>query len=68
MKEYKTSEAQRRAVRKYDTESVECTLIRMPLGTKERINKHRAETGETLNGFLNRAIDETIKRDRGEID
>lgn len=63
MKDYKTTEAQRRAVKKYDSESVECTLIRMPLGTKDRINKHRAKTGESLNGFLNRAIVETIERD-----
>lgn len=66
MKKYKTSEAQRRAVKKYDSESVECTLVRMPLGTKGRIKKHTEQTGETINGFLNRAINETMKRDCGK--
>lgn len=32
-------------------------------GEKDRLKAHAEQQGETLNGFINRAIDETIKRD-----
>ena len=32
-------------------------------GEKAKIQAHAAKQGESLNGFVNRAIEETIKRD-----
>lgn len=32
-------------------------------GKKEKLKAHAAEMGETLNSFINRAINETIERD-----
>lgn len=63
-KEYKTSEARRKANKKYD-ESIDRVLLRMPSGKKAIINNHiqKQNKNETLNSFINRAIDETIKRD-----
>ena len=37
--------------------------VRAPKGEKERIKAHAAERGESVNGFILRAIAETIARD-----
>lgn len=37
-----------------------------PKGQKEVIKAHAASMGESVNGFINRAIDEAMERDRGE--
>lgn len=33
---------------------------------KTALEEHRATTGESMNAFINRAIRETIERDKGE--
>ena len=38
--------------------------IRVPKGKKEIIKKHVASTGESLNTFVNIAIDEKMTRDK----
>ena len=38
--------------------------IRMPKGKKERIKSHADKNGESLNGFINRAIDEAMEKDK----
>jgi len=38
-----------------------------PKGKKENIKKHAASNGETLNSFINRAINETILRENGTL-
>ena len=43
---------------------IEVTL--KPKGRKAQIKNHAEERGETLNSFINRAIDETIERDNKE--
>lgn len=35
-------------------------------GKKEEIKEHAEKRGESVNAFINRAIDETIKRDTEE--
>ena len=40
-------------------------LIRMPKGKKEQIKAFAEQQGESLNGFINRAIDEAIERESG---
>lgn len=58
-----SSEALRRASKKYDAEKVDRIPLRVPKGKKEIIQEHAALHGESVNAFLNRAVDETIKRD-----
>lgn len=37
-------------------------------GRKEVIQAHAAAQSESVNGFINRAIDETMERDKGGTD
>ena len=37
--------------------------IRVSQDTRERISKHANNNGESVNAFINRAINETIKND-----
>ena len=59
-----TSKAQQKAVHKYvknNYDRIELTV--KPKGRKDEIKAHAAMHGETLNSFINRAINETIERD-----
>lgn len=58
-----TTKAQQKAVAKYESKAYDKTLIRMPKGYLPAVKVHATERGETLNGFINRAITETIQRD-----
>ena len=58
-----TTKAQQKAVAKYESKVYDKTLIRMPKGYLPTIKDHAAQRGETLNGFINRAINETVERD-----
>lgn len=59
------SKAQQRAVNKYMKENYDEIKIRIPKGKKELIKAHAAAQGESVNGFINRAVDETMERDGG---
>ena len=37
--------------------------VRVFKGDKEKVKAHAENQGESLNGFIKRAIDETMKRD-----
>ena len=58
------SDAQRRAVAKYNNENYEQIQVRVKKGEKDLIAGHAESRGETVNAFINRAIAETIQRDR----
>lgn len=60
------SKAQQKAVSKYMKENYDVYQIRMPKGKKELIKAHADAQGESVNGFINRAVDETMERD-GEV-
>lgn len=60
------SKAQQRAVARYETKAYDKTLIRLPKGRLDEIRAHIEPTGESLNGFIGRAIAETIERDSKE--
>ena len=62
------SKAQQRAVSKYMKENYDVFQIRMPKGRKAVIQAHALAQGESVNGFVNRAIDETMDRDKGGTD
>ena len=59
------SKAQQKAVAKYMKNNYDNYQIRMPKGKKDIIKQHAEQHGESLNGCINRAIDETIERDKG---
>ncbi len=60
------SKAQQKAVAKYMKNNYDNYQIRMPKGKKDIIKQHAEQHGESLNGFINRAIDETMERDDNE--
>ena len=60
------SKAQQKAVSKYEKENYDKVLVRMEKGKKGEIKQHATRTGESVNGFINRAIDETMERDDGQ--
>ena len=73
-----TSEARKKANAKFAAAAYERIALNVPRGKKDEIKAHAAlyqkETGEigkagycppgSLQGFINRAIDEAMKRDR----
>lgn len=42
--------------------------LTMPKGRKDEIKAHADAQGESVNGFINRAISETMERDGGNAD
>ena len=57
------SKAQQKAVNKYMKENYDRVNLVMPKGRKDTVKAHAEKTGESLNGFITRAIDEAIQRD-----
>ncbi|MCC8099773.1 MAG: Arc family DNA-binding protein [Clostridiales bacterium] len=58
------SKAQQRAVNKYMAANYDRINLTMPKGRREVIKAHAEATGESVNGFINRAIAEAMERDR----
>ena len=54
---------QTKAKNKYNAKTYDSLRIIVKKGEKDKIKAHAEKHGESLNGFVNRAIDETIKRD-----
>ena len=65
-KKMPASKAQQRAVAKYMKTNYDEIKIRVAKGEKDRIKAHAEQRGESLNGFINKAIDEKIERDTAE--
>jgi hypothetical protein len=42
--------------------------IRLPKGEKEKIKAHAESGGESVNAFINRAITETMTRDKNTVE
>ena len=59
------SKAQQKAVTKYMKENYDEIKIRVEKGRKADIKVHAEARGESVNGFINRAISETMERDGG---
>ena len=60
--------ASTRAKNKYNSKAYDRVSLQVKKGKKETIQTHADERGESLNGFVNRAIDETMERDNEEGD
>lgn len=57
------SKAQQQATAKYEAKAYDKVLLRMPKGQREQIQAHAEARGESVNGFINRAIKETVARE-----
>lgn len=55
--------AQTRAKNKYNAKTYDNLRIVVPKGQKEVIKAHAEKQNETINGFVKRAINETMERD-----
>lgn len=60
----KYTEAQKKSAKKWDAANLDRVSIAMPKGQKDIIKAHAEARGESVNGFINRAIDETMDRDK----
>ena len=58
------SESQRKASDKWDRDKVDSLHLRVKKGMREAIQTHAEQRGESVNGFINRAIIETMERDK----
>ena len=59
------SKAQQKAVNKYMAANYDRINLTVTKGRKAVIQAHAQAQGESVNGFVNRAIDETMERDKG---
>lgn len=59
------SKAQQASVNKYVKANYDRINVTMPKGQKEVIKAHAEAHSESVNGFINRAISETMERDNG---
>ena len=55
------SQAQNKATQKYIKNNYDSVLIRMPKGKKDQIKAFAERKGESLNGYVNRVIDEDME-------
>ena len=60
-----TTKAQQKAVTKYVKSKYDRFGLTMPKGNLDKIKAHAETHGESVNGFIGRAIDETMERDAG---
>ena len=57
------SKAQQKAVAKYEAKAYDKALLRLPKGRLDEIKAHAEAQGQSVNGFIGRAIVETMARD-----
>lgn len=60
-----TTKAQQKAVNKYMATNYDRINLTVPKGQKEAIKAHAESRGESVNGFINRAIKQTMESDKG---
>lgn len=52
------------SIKRYQDKAYDKVLLRLAKGKKEIIQAHAEAIGTSVNGFINRAIDETMERDK----
>ena len=57
------SDSQRKAVAKYNAANYDRIELRVDKGRKDIIKAHAENRGESVNGFINRAIEEAMERE-----
>lgn len=58
------SKAQQKAQNKWIAKAYDRINLTVPKGKKDILQEHAQSMGESLNGFINRAIDNQISQDR----
>lgn len=59
------SKAQQKAVAKYNAKAYDRIELKVAKGKKNIIKDAAQKQGESLNSFINNAIDEKLERDKG---
>ena len=59
------NEVQKRATAKWNAKSYDELKIRVRKGRKAELQAYVLARGESLNGFVNRVINEAVERDNG---
>lgn len=62
-KQNKTSDSQKKAIRKYLSKFVD-VKIRISAEEREQIQSHAVRMGESMSAFIKRAVFETMDRDQ----
>lgn len=62
-----SSKAQQRATNKYIAKAYDRINLTVAKGKKDTIQAHAEAHSESVNGFINRAIQETMDRDNGVL-
>ena len=60
------SEAQKRAVAKYNAKSYDEIKLRVPKGKKDIIQDIAEKQGKSVNGYIKKAVEGKIKADTGQ--
>ncbi len=60
------AKAQTRASNKYAAKAYDRIALQVKKGRRDELRMHAEQHGESLNGFINRAIEETIQRDNAK--
>lgn len=66
MVEEKKSKPSTAAKNRYNAKAYDRLNVVVSKGRKAELQAHAEEQGESLNGFIVRAVDETIERDKSE--
>ncbi len=61
------SKKQQASVNRYIAKSYDRINLTVPKGKKERIQNYAQSVGESVNGFINRAIDEALKEEDSDL-
>lgn len=59
--------ASTKAQNKYIAKAYDRVNLTMPKGKKDAVQLHAAGRGESVNAFINRAIDEAMERDTSTV-
>ena len=60
------TKAQKKANAKYNAKAYDRIELKVKKGRKDLIKAHAESKGESINGFVNRAIDETMEREKSD--
>lgn len=59
------TDAKKEGNKRWDAKNLDRLSIALPKGSKETIKSHAESQGESINGFIKRAIEETMEREKG---
>ena len=62
----KYTDVRKNGNKKWDANNLDRISIAMKKGKKEDIKNHAEQNGESVNSFINRAITETMERDKSK--